>query len=171
MSATTLDTHVPLDTLYHNHHGWLCQWLRGKLDCPQQAADLAQDTFVRILVRAEPVANQAPRALLRTIARGLVIDHWRRSALERAYLEALAQLPEAHQPSAEQHHETLQTLEHIAAMLEGLKPRVRTAFLLYRLGGLTHGAIAEQLGVSSRTVERHVATAMLHCYRLRFDDR
>ncbi len=67
--------------LYSQHHGWLFTWLRHKLGCSEQAADLAQDTFVRILTRNKPVSNLAPKAFLSTIARGLVIDYWRRSSL------------------------------------------------------------------------------------------
>jgi RNA polymerase sigma-70 factor (ECF subfamily) len=67
-------------------------------------------------------------------------------------------------------HEALQSLERIAQLLDGLKPAVRDAFLLYQLGGLNHAQVAQQLGVSSRTVERHVANALLHCYRLCFED-
>lgn len=164
-----MDSTVSLDALYGTHRGWLQGWLRHSVGCSQQAADLAQDTFVRLLIRGKPISSQAPRALLTRIARGLVIDHWRRDALERAYLESLAQLPEVTHPSPEVRHEALQCLERIAQLLEGLKPVVREAFLLYQLGGLTHAQVAQQLGLSSRTVERHVASALLHCYRLWFE--
>lgn len=163
------DSTVSLDVLYGTHHGWLQAWLRRSVGCSQQAADLAQDTFLRLLIRGKPISNQAPRALLTRIARGLVVDHWRRDALERAYLESLAQLPEAYHPSPEVRHEALQCLERIAQLLEGLKPVVREAFLMYQLGGLTYAQVAQQLGLSSRTVERHVACALLHCYRLCFE--
>ncbi len=165
MSLPETDSIVPLDVLYGMHHRWLNGWLRRSLGCSQQAADLAQDTFVRLLMRGKPISDHAPRALLVRVARGLVIDHWRRDALERAYLDALAQLPEASYPSPDVRHEALECLERIAGLLDGLKPAIREAFLLYQLGGLTHRQIAEQLGVSSRTVERHVASALLHCYR------
>lgn len=165
MSLPETDSIVPLDVLYGTHHSWLNGWLRRSVGCSQQAADLAQDTFVRLLMRNKPISDHAPRALLVRIARGLVIDHWRRDALERAYLDALAQLPEASHPSPEVRHEALECLERIAGLLDGLKPAIREAFLLYQLGGLTHQQIAEQLGMSSRTVERHVASALLHCYR------
>ncbi|UQY36759.1 sigma-70 family RNA polymerase sigma factor [Pseudomonas fulva] len=165
MSLPETDSIVPLDVLYGTHHRWLNGWLRRSLGCSQQAADLAQDTFVRLLMRGKPISDHAPRALLVRVARGLVIDHWRRDALERAYLDALAQLPEASYPSPEVRHEALECLERIAGLLDGLKPAIREAFLLYQLGGLTHRQIAEQLGISSRTVERHVASALLHCYR------
>lgn len=165
MSLPETDSIVPLDVLYGTHHGWLNGWLRRSLGCSQQAADLAQDTFVRLLMRGKPISDRAPRALLVRVARGLVIDHWRRDALERAYLEALAQLPEASHPSPEVRHEAMECLERIAGLLDGLKPTVREAFLLYQLGDLTYQQIARQLGISSRTVERHVASALLHCYR------
>jgi len=168
MSVTDPSSSISIATLYSEHHRWLFGWLRRKLGCAEQAADLAQDTFVRVLVRNQRVGDQAPKAFLSTIARGLVIDHWRRSALENAYLQALSQLPEHFYPSPEEQHQTLQTLERIAALLDGLKPRVRTAFLLYQLGGLTHAQIADQLGVSTRTIERHVADALFHCYQLRY---
>ena len=169
MSQYESDSGISLEVLYGAHHGWLQNWLRRSLGCSQQAADMAQDTFLRLLLRGKPISGQAPRALLARIARGLVIDHWRRDSLERAYLESLAQLPQISHPSPQVRHEALQCLERIAQMLDGLKPQVRDAFLLYQLGGLTHAQVAQQLGVSSRTAERHVASALLHCYRVCYE--
>lgn len=34
-----------LRALYREHRGWLQDWLRRRLDCSEQAADLTQDTF------------------------------------------------------------------------------------------------------------------------------
>ncbi|HEK1011056.1 TPA: sigma-70 family RNA polymerase sigma factor [Pseudomonas putida] len=157
-------------TLYSDHHSWLNTWLRSKLGNAADAADLAQDTFVRLLQRHEQLQLNAPRAFLRTIARGLVIDHWRREELHRAYLQALAHVPEGQVPSAETRELLLELLERIARMLDGLKPKVRRAFLLAQCEGLTHKAIAEQMGISLRSVERHVADALYHCYLLRYED-
>jgi len=156
-------------TLYSHHHGWLYNWLRSTLGNAADAADLAQDTFVRLLQR-EQLELSAPRAFLRTVARGLVIDHWRREELQRAYLEALAHLPEAQVPSAQTRELMLELLERIAHMLDGLKPKVRRAFLLAQCEGLGHKAIAEQMGISLRSVERYVAEALYHCYLLRYED-
>lgn len=157
-------------TLYSDHHSWLNTWLRSKLGNAADAADLAQDTFVRLLQRHEQLQLNAPRAFLRTIARGLVIDHWRREELHRAYLQALAHVPEGQVPSAETRELLLELLERIARMLDGLKPKVRRAFLLAQCEGLSHKAIAEQMGISLRSVERHVADALYHCYLLRYED-
>ncbi|MBF8748760.1 sigma-70 family RNA polymerase sigma factor [Pseudomonas putida] len=157
-------------TLYSHHHGWLHNWLRSKLGNAADAADLAQDTFVRLLQRREALELSAPRAFLRTVARGLVIDHWRREELHRAYLEALAQVPEDQAPSVETRELLLELLERIARLLDGLKPKVRRAFLLAQCDGLSHKQIAEHMGISLRSVERYVADALYHCYLLRYED-
>ncbi|MFJ5183908.1 sigma-70 family RNA polymerase sigma factor [Pseudomonas fulva] len=156
-----------VQNLYSAHHGWLHTWLRHRLGNAADAADVAQDTFMRLLQRREHLQIQQPRAFLRTVARGLIIDHWRREELHKAYLEALA--PEANTPDVETRELLLELLERIAKMLDGLKPKVRTAFLLAQCEGLRHQEIAQQMGVSVRTVERYIADALYHCYLLRYE--
>ncbi|MCY1280132.1 putative RNA polymerase sigma factor FecI [compost metagenome] len=162
--------HLTVQALYSEHHGWLKNWLRSKLGNAADAADLAQDTFLRLLGKGDSLDLRTPRAFLRTVARGLVIDHWRREELERAYLEALAHLPEAEAPSPEERELILELLERIALMLDRLKPKARTAFLLAQCEGLTHKEVAARMGISLRSVERYVADALYQCYLLRFDE-
>lgn len=164
-----LSHHQGLHTLYVDHHRWLHGWLRSRLDNAADAADLVQDTFIRLLHRRDRIELQAPRAFLRTVAKGLVIDHWRREEIERAYLEALAHRPELESPSPESRELVFELLESIARMLDGLKPKVRLAFLLAQCEGLSHKQIAAQMGVSLRSVERYVADALYHCYLLRYE--
>ena len=38
-----------IEGLYAEHHGWLRGWLRGRLGNAFDAADLAHDTYLRIL--------------------------------------------------------------------------------------------------------------------------
>lgn len=151
--------------LYQNHHGWLHAWLRRKLGCTHNAADLAQDTFVRVLARADLPDLREPRAYLATIAGGLVANHWRRRELEQAYLEALATQPEPLAPSPEARRLIVETLEEVARLLDGLPPRVREIFLLSQLDGLTYPRIAEQLGITVNVVQKAMTRAVAHCYR------
>lgn len=162
-------TQQRLRDFYQDHHGWLQGWLRRKLGNACDAADLAQDVFMKMLARRQDGADvREPRAYLSTIARGLVIDHWRRRELEQAWLETLALLPDIEVPSPESRLLFLETLIAIDTMLDSLKPQVRNAFLWAQLEGLTCPQIAARLGVSLATVERHIATALRHCYALRF---
>jgi RNA polymerase sigma factor (sigma-70 family) len=167
-SDETLGTADP-GLLYRTHFSWLQGWLVRRIGCRDNAADLAQDTFVRVLKhRHQSGALREPRAYLSSIARGLMIDQYRRRELERAYLESITLLPQHEVPSEESRLMILDALERIDRLLDSLKPRVRQAFLFARLDGLTCAQIAEKLGVSRATVERDLATALQHCYRLRY---
>ena len=104
-----------------------------------------------------------PRAYLTTIAKGLVADLWRRRALEQAYLDALALMPEPLAPSPEERALVLQALHEIDALLDVLAPKARHAFLLSQLEGLAYADIARELGVSERTVKRYMAQGFECC--------
>ena len=164
MPASGYLPHHDVQGLYLDHHEWLRSWLRRRLGCSHQAADLAHDTFVRLLSRREPAAVAEPRAYLATIARGLVVDFHRRHALERAYLATLAALPEPRLPSPERRAIVLEALVAIDTLLDGMKPAVRQAFLLSQLDGLTYAQIATRLGVTVRTVGNYMVRALEHCY-------
>ncbi|MDT7834799.1 sigma-70 family RNA polymerase sigma factor [Aquabacterium sp. OR-4] len=155
--------------LYSHHHGWLHGWLRNRLGCTHRAADLAHDTFVRLLSARLPPRLDAPRAYLCTIAKGLVIDHWRRRDLEQAWLDTLAAWPEAEVPSPEHRLVILEALVAIDQALDELPAAVRQAFLWAQLEGLSCPQIAQRLGVSLATAERHVAKGLRRCYALRFE--
>jgi RNA polymerase sigma-70 factor (ECF subfamily) len=168
---TTTDT-GPLHALYAEHHGWLIGWLRRQLGNADQAADLAQDTFIKVMIARRADAGgadlptqplQQPKAYLATIARRLLIDQTRRQSLERSYLDMLALQPDMHAPSEEERAMALECLRRLDAMLQKLAAPVRAALLLSQLEGLTYEQIAEQLAVSVRTVKRYMATAFEEC--------
>ena len=146
-------------TLYADHHGWLQGWLRKKLGSTACAADVAQDTFMRLLDREDAVAAREPRAFLATVAQRVLFNHYRRQKLEQAYLDVLAQLPPPHAPSPEERALLLATVFELDRMLDGLPPPVKRAFLLRQLDELPQEDIARQLGISLATVKRHLQRA------------
>ncbi len=160
----------PLQTLYCDHHGWLHAWLRKRLGNTSDAADLAHDTFVRILGRDQHATFREPRAYLATIANGLVVSHWRRRDLERAWLDTIASYPQAVLPSAEDRAIILETLDQIARMLDGMPARCRNVFLLSQLDGLTYPQIARQLGISVNVVQKDMTRAVGHCFQALLGD-
>jgi RNA polymerase sigma-70 factor (ECF subfamily) len=163
----------PLHQLYSAHHGWLTAWLRRRLGCSQNAADLAQDTFMRLLLadRASrlPSDLQEPRHFLVTVAKRVMVDHFRRRTIEHAYLQALALQPQAEEISPETRLLMVETLLALDAMLDGLGQKVKQAFLLSQLEGLGYNAIAERLGVSVSSVTKYMAKATEHCLLFALD--
>ena len=153
-----------VEVLYNDHHHWLTGWLRRKLGCPESAADLAQDTFIRVLSAREAPTLIEPRAFLTTVAKRVLFNFYRRQDLERAYLETLAQMPEHVAPSEEDRAIILQTLMELDQLLDGLPVQVKRAFLLAQLDGLTYAQIGAELGISIATVKRHLTKAAMRCY-------
>ncbi|WP_296247295.1 sigma-70 family RNA polymerase sigma factor [Pseudomonas sp. UBA4194] len=150
--------------LYQVNRTWLEQWLSRRLGSRHEAADLSQDTFMRVLSSAQPIADlKEPRAYLLTIGKRLLVNFYKRRSLEQAYLDTLAQLPEVHAPSPEHRWQVLETLHALDELLDGLPWRVRQAFLLSQLEGLRYGEIAARLGVTERSVKRYMAQAYAHC--------
>ncbi|MHA4871586.1 sigma-70 family RNA polymerase sigma factor [Duganella sp. PWIR1] len=165
MRATMSDAqaHQQISLLYHEHHGWLAQWLSHKLRCRDLGADLAQDTFMRVLGGRLPLDLREPRAYLTTVAKGLLISHLRRQQLEQAYLEALAVMPEPFQPSPEERLAVLESLIEIDAILDRLPAKARQVFLLAQLDGLSYAEICAALSISLSTVKRHMVLAFQRC--------
>mgnify|MGYP002040865945 CR=1 FL=1 len=154
-----------IESLYAEHHGWLRSWLRRKLGNAFDAADLAHDTYLRILNSGRAPEPHQSRQHLAQIAKCLVIDLYRRRQIEAAYLETIAHLPPAHAPSEETRALTLQALIEIDLILNGMPAKVREALLLCKLDGLSYAEIAARLGVSVSSVKKYIATALLACYQ------
>lgn len=156
--------HEAAQQLYFDHHLWLYNWLRRKLGCTQQAEDVAQDTFISILMNPELLAIRQPRPFLATVARRLVANHYRRKKIEDAYLAALSAVPDVCAPSPEVQLLTLDTLEQLDTALDGLPAPVREAFLLAHLQGMRYSEIATHLCVSLSSVKQYLQRANLHCF-------
>ncbi|MCY1331613.1 putative RNA polymerase sigma factor FecI [compost metagenome] len=152
---------------YLENHGWIRAWLNRKLGNASDAADLAHDVFVRLLSRPRTFdSDNHARAYLSGMSRNVCVDFWRRRQVEQAWLDVLASRPEVFAPSEEHRVMVLEALQQVHAMLARLPHKVAEAFLLAQLHGLGYKAIAEQLGVSERSVTRYIADAMYQCLLL-----
>ncbi|MCK9607662.1 MAG: sigma-70 family RNA polymerase sigma factor [Methylomonas sp.] len=160
--TTELLANQALTQLYRQHHSWLLAWLAKRVQCRLQAEDHAHDTFMRVIASNQIHDIQEPRAFLTTIAKGLLVNHWRKTAIEQAYLNRIAAYPEALMPSPEENAIILATLQEIDEMLDQLPAKVRKAFLMSQLEGLTYIEIGRQLNVTDRMVKKYMARAMLH---------
>lgn len=168
MSIIQPDPSQEIAMLYNEHHSWLQSWLMKKLGNLDDAQDISHDTFIRILKRhcAKSSLGAEPRALLTHIAKALVIDHWRKQGIERAYLEVISQLPEAEVPSAESQYLILEALYQADEMLKSLPALTREVFLTAQLENVSYQQVADQFGISLITVKRHMRKAFYACLSL-----
>ncbi len=165
-------TPMLVDQLYRNHRGWLHQWLRQKLGNTDQAADLVQDTFIKLLqTRDELFGIKEPRAYLTSIAKNLLIDQVRRKKIEQAYLDGLSQMEYMLDgvASPEEQMQIIQALDQMCKALEDVSAKAQQAFILHYLEGYTHKETAEQLGVSTKMIQKYLASCLIRCYQARLE--
>lgn len=166
MSASDTSAPHSIDALYRDHNGWLRGWLRRELGCSERAADVAHDTFLRLLGSERSSVMENGRKYLAQIARNLLTDLWRRQRIEQAYLDARGAQPDAVDISEETRLDIIETLIAIDRMLDALGARPREIFLLVQLDGLSFVDVAQRLGISVNTARKHFIRALTQCLAL-----
>ncbi|MBV9996362.1 MAG: sigma-70 family RNA polymerase sigma factor [Caulobacteraceae bacterium] len=154
---------IDLAELFQRNYEDIRLFILKRVPTPEDAADLAQEAFLRLLRRGEGVMMSA-RGYLFATALNLVRDQMRAKAARpecgtAADLENVADAA----PRADAHSEYRDALRILELALSELSPTRRSALLLHRLDGLSHAAVAEALGLSVSSVEKHIRFALRHC--------
>jgi len=158
------------------HYGDLRRQLTRDLRDPHYAADIAQSSFERVYVHAMGLRAgrkaatagaeiESPRALLFRVARNLCIDDARKRKTAQEWTRQQLVLQQS-APSSEYLAAQRQILDRVVAALEGLPPRRREVFILFRAHGYTRAEIAEQLNITEMAVAKHMVRATLDCSRV-----
>lgn len=154
--------------MLERYHRELLNFLARQVNDRDAAADLAQESYARVLaVQHSGQAIGDVRALLYRTARNLVIDQYRRAQVRQH--EDLDGLSEAEHPPAPQHLQpeealaSLQAIRAYVAAIETLPPRCREAFVLHVFEGCSHAQVAKRMGISASMVEKHVVRGMVAC--------
>ncbi len=154
--------------MLERYHRELLNFLSRQVNDRDTAADLAQESYVRVLAaQSSGLAVLDMRALLYRIARNLVIDQHRRKEVRRH--EDLAALPEDQHPPAplqlqpEEMLASQQVIRAYVATIEALPARCREAFVLHVFDEYSHARIAQHMSISVSMVEKHIVRAMLAC--------
>lgn len=162
---TPVDT--PVERLYAHHDPALRRFLTRMLGCEHEAADAAQDAYVRVLRLARWREVENGRAYLFQTAANVARDRLARERTRRGSLAPIAHAPPPDPlgPDAERIADARGHLRLLAAEAEALPPRCREVFRLSRIEGLGNGAIAARLGISRNMVEKHIIKALLRFRR------
>jgi RNA polymerase sigma factor (sigma-70 family) len=147
------------------HESSLRSFLRGAFPAVRDVDDVVQESYLR-LWRARlvhPVTSS--RALLFTIARNVARDLMRRAC--RSPINHLVDFADLHvvevRPSAAELLCEQEKIELLGRAVGSLPARCREIIILHKILGLAQRAVAEQLGLSEKTVENQVAIGVRRC--------
>ncbi|HEY5239573.1 MAG TPA: RNA polymerase sigma factor [Rhizomicrobium sp.] len=140
----------------------LMQFLRRCVRDGRDAADLRQDTYVRVYESAQRKIPHPLKPFLIATARNLVIDRVRREQV--VSIETVADLAELEMaedaPGPERSAMARQDLRRLQAALDRLAPRCREAVVLRKVEGLSAREIAARMGIAEATVNEYLALGM-----------
>ncbi|EJN07753.1 RNA polymerase sigma factor, sigma-70 family [Herbaspirillum sp. YR522] len=155
--------------MFEHYYREILRFLSGRIADRSTAADLAQESYVRVYAaQTAGTSIDDPRALLYRIARNLLVDHHRHTAL-RAEVEiptdddvvTTVQGPKGLEPEIAA--ASRQGVMELVGVIDGLPPRCRQAFMLNRFDGLSYAQVAAEMGISVKMVEQHIKHALDAC--------
>lgn len=155
-----------IQSLFRRHAKEITRALRRRGLNAETAADITQDTFLRVLASPpeDGTLNHNPRAYLHQVSRHLSINHVervRRSAMIDISDEIWTQIADP-APSPEVVVFDRQRLRQVEAALAELPERTRIAFERHRLGDQTIAAIGQELGLSTTRTWALIREAYRH---------
>lgn len=139
-------------------------FLTRKLGCPQTAADLVQETLLRVATQPDSTMIENPRAYLYRTAQNLAIDHFRKEERRDTHsmdTEQLLEVPDE-SPLPEEVVASRQRLQFLLQAIAELPPLTQRIFTLNRIEGFGYAEVARMLDVSESTVQKHLAKALCH---------
>lgn len=160
---TLPDMSPRFEAVCHTEHARLLRYLRRRVG-PDEAPDLVQEAFARLLGARNPERIENPAAYLSRITRNLLINRARKRQRGLPLFFPLDEertAPTAPEQTWRIEARDLQRLYRQA--VRAMPPKTRRVFVMHRVHRQSYKDIAEQVGISVATVEYHMARALTLC--------
>lgn len=158
-----------IERLFRENNRALVTFLTGRLRSENEARDVAQETYMRLLQLERTDGINFHRAYLLRVAANLAVDRLRQRAtrVRRPTRELLAEWFQHRSPDQDAFDEAEErTLQRA---LSELPDKAREALTRHFLAGESIAAIAQSWNLTGRMVRYHLARALAHC-RARLDE-
>ena len=161
-TANTLDERG-LELLFRSHFDGLCRFAVDYVKDQEAAREIVQEVFVGLWERRATIDLSRPvKSYLSTSVRNRCLNHLRDN---RKFSGGLLELEELAGADGYEPHDRLSEADlggRIDTAIGELPDRCREVFTLSRHGNLRYQEIADQLGISVKTVETQMSKALSH---------
>jgi RNA polymerase sigma-70 factor (ECF subfamily) len=167
MLSETCHEELSIQEVIRRHHESLIKFLRRRLSIAEDANDVAQEAYIRMLKYEGSTEVKSASAMLFRSAVNVANDHGRAAQTRRhsKHFQVDDFELESGLPSAERTVAAEQDLDRLLDVIEGLPPKCRQVFLLSRARGMTYPEIARHCGISVKMVEKQISRALAVCLR------
>jgi len=157
-----------VEKLFAEHGGALRAFLLRRVRRQQEAADLAQEVYLRLLRVPDVDSIRDPQAYLFTVANNLAKEH----AMRERHLNGALDIEEpavqeqlANLPGFGALFDTEARVKRLRQVLKELPTKCQAAVALQYWQGLSYEEIAQQLEISPHMVKKYLSRALAHCRR------
>jgi RNA polymerase sigma-70 factor (ECF subfamily) len=157
---------------FEQYHAGLHRFLMRRLRSTQNAQDLAQETYLRLLRMDRHELVRKPQAYLYRIASNLVYEFKLRERNEPVCFdsEELERAAESSMAAATADaSDDLNVSQQLETLLVQLPPLYRAVFVLRKRDGMSYPEIAHTLDISVHTVKKYLARAVAQCRCARWE--
>lgn len=152
-----------VERLFREHNQALIRFLLGRCRSYQEAREVAQEAYVRLLSLDQPGAVSYLRSFLFRTAANIAIDRQRRQEvrLQVEELPAFHEFADARTPERQLLGE--EAMARLQRLIAAMPPKCREAFVLNQFYGKDFAAVAAELSISESMVRKYVARALAAC--------
>jgi RNA polymerase sigma factor (sigma-70 family) len=156
-----------LSDLVAETSGGLSRYVARFCTTPDDVQDIVQEAYLQVYcaLRRTGPEGHTPAALLYTTARNIAFSRHRHMKVVAAAAPAVSvgERLRREQANVEQQASRSQQMQMLLRAVNGLPPKCRDVFVLRMIEGLSQREIAERLGITVSTVEKHLARGLRHC--------
>jgi len=158
----------PLLEIYLERRANLVRFFAARCGSPSVAEDLAQDLYLKLTTRGPAPTAENPVALIYRIATNVMLDRARGEARASARDAAWRRVTHgsvggedvAEDAPADEAVASRQRLRQLVDAVAELPPQMQRAFRLHKLEGRSHAETAQAMGLSVKSVEKHISAAL-----------
>jgi len=150
-----------LKCFYYRHYTALCRKAFRRIQNDELVEEIVQDVFFTLWTKATELdADGNVSAWIYAVLRNKVLHAMREEMRREDHLSAYQQASRRQEDNAYSMVEAKQAAQRVRLLIDGLPAQCKEAFLLSREHHLTYQQIADRMGVSVKTVEKHISRAL-----------
>lgn len=161
---------LAFNQLFEVYSSKLFLFAKGYLKSVEDSEELVQDVFTTIWEKREQLKPELSfKSYIFTIAFNVIKKHFRQKAMFKKFVNA--ELLEESSIETTQKIDYNSLKNHILYIAQSLPEKRRDVFIKSRFEGFSNKEIAEELGLSKKTVENHLNLALKEIKRRIDPDR
>lgn len=149
------------ETLFHRYYPTFFAFARGMLKDAGAAEDIIQNVFMKIWIHREAlVETMSIKNYIYVLSKREIFNHLRAKYNTHVVLTEDMMTLEHSSSHEETQSDYRELREAVQNVIDAMPPKRKSVFCLSRFKSLTNQEIADKLGISIRTVEKHIELAL-----------